>query len=254
MTLVLRREEVRGRPTLVRYAHLSTGNYHSATTKLYTDFGMLTAHPEICSDMERAFLHMTSLTKVERLKHLWMAPFTLHRNLLRALANEVKLARQGLPTRVIAKMNALTDEATINALYGASQAGVKIDLIVRGACALRAGVAGLSENIRVRSIVGRFLEHHRIYCFRNGGAWKVYLSSADWMGRNLFRRIEIAWPVLDPKLRKRVIDEGLKPYLADTMDAWTLEPDGEYRAPKSGAKGRSAQRQLLGGLAAVGSA
>ena len=254
MTLVLRREEVRGRPTLVRYAHLGTGNYHSATTKLYTDFGMLTAHPEICSDMERAFLHMTSLTKVERLKHLWMAPFTLHRNLLRALASEVKFARQGQPARVIAKMNALTDEATINALYGASQAGVRIDLIVRGACALRAGVAGLSENIRVRSIVGRFLEHHRIYCFRNGGAWKVYLSSADWMGRNLFRRIEIAWPVLDPKLRKRVIDEGLKPYLADTMDAWNLEPTGEYRAPKGGAKGRSAQRELLNGLVAVGSA
>ena len=137
MTLVLRREEVRNRPTLVRYAHLGTGNYHSATTKLYTDFGMLTRNPEICADMEKAFLHMTSLTKVERLKHLWMAPFTLHRNLLRALANEVKLARSGKQARVIAKMNALTDEATINALYAASQAGVKIDLIVRGACALR---------------------------------------------------------------------------------------------------------------------
>ena len=151
-----------------------------------------------------------------------MAPFTLHRNLLRALANEVKVARSGKHARVIAKMNALTDEATINALYDASQAGVKIDLIVRGACALRPGVKGLSDNIRVRSIVGRFLEHHRIYYFRNGGAPKVYLSSADWMGRNLFRRIEIAWPVLDPKLRKRVVDEGLTPYLEDTQDAWIL--------------------------------
>lgn len=250
MTLVLRREEVRGRPALVRYAHLGTGNYHSATTKLYTDFGMLTAHAEICSDMEKAFLHMTSLTKVERLTHLWMAPFTLHRNLLRALANEVKIARSGKPGRVIAKMNALTDEATINALYGASQAGVKIDLIVRGACALRAGVKGLSDNIKVRSIVGRFLEHHRIYYFRNGGAPKVYLSSADWMGRNLFRRIEIAWPVLDPKLRKRVIDEGLTPFLEDTKDAWLLGPDGAYRAPKGGTGGRSAQRELLTALAA----
>ena len=250
MTLVLRREEVRGRPTLVRYAHLGTGNYHSTTTKLYTDFGMLTTNPEICSDMEKAFLHMTSLTKVERLKHLWMAPFTLHRNLLRELANEVKLAKSGKQARVIAKMNALTDEATINALYGASQAGVKIDLIVRGACALRPGVKGLSDNIGVHSIVGRFLEHHRIYYFRNGGAPKVYLSSADWMGRNLFRRIEIAWPVLDPKLRKRVVDEGLSPYLEDTQDAWRLQPEGEYRPPKASTASRSAQYELLARLAA----
>jgi polyphosphate kinase len=250
MTLVLRREEVRGRPTLVRYAHLGTGNYHSATTKLYTDFGMLTTDAEICGDIEKAFLHMTSLTKVERLKHLWMAPFTLHRNLLRALVNEMMIAKSGKQARAIAKMNALTDEATIAALYAASQAGVKIDLIVRGACALRAGVKGLSDNIRVRSIVGRFLEHHRIYYFRNGGAPRVYLSSADWMGRNLFRRIEIVWPVLDPKLCKRVIDEGLAPYLEDTQDAWTLQADGEYRAPKIAATGRSAQRELLTTLAA----
>ena len=249
MTLVLRREEVRNRPTLVRYAHLGTGNYHAATTKLYTDFGMLTANPEICADMEKAFLHMTSLTKVERLRHLWMAPFTLHRNLLRALANEVKLASSGKPARMIAKMNALTDEATINALYDASQAGVKIDLIVRGACALRPGVKGLSENIRVRSIVGRFLEHHRIYYFRNGGSPRVYLSSADWMGRNLFRRIEIAWPVLNPKLCKRVVDEGLTPYLEDTQDAWILQRDGDYVAPKLSGRGRSAQHELLAKLA-----
>ena len=170
--------------------------------------------------------------------------------MLRALSNEVKIAQSGKQARVIAKMNALTDEATINALYDASQAGVKIDLIVRGACALRAGVKGLSDNIRVRSIVGRFLEHHRIYYFRNGGAPKVYLSSADWMGRNLFRRIEIAWPVLDPKLRKRVVDEGLTPYLDDTHDAWILHADGEYRAPKAGTAGRSAQHELLGALAA----
>ena len=250
MTLVLRREEVRGRPTLVRYGHLGTGNYHSVTTKLYTDFGMLTTNPEICADMEKAFLHMTSLTKVERLRHLWMAPFTLHRNLLQALDQEVAAARAGKPARVIAKMNALTDETTINALYTASQAGVRIDLIVRGACALRPGVKGLSENIRVRSIVGRFLEHHRIYYFRSRGTAKVYLSSADWMGRNLFRRIEIAWPVLDPKLRKRVIDEGLTPYLDDTEDAWTLRPDGEYQPPKARARSRSAQRELLFELAA----
>jgi polyphosphate kinase len=166
------------------------------------------------------------------------------------LADEIAAARSGKQARVIAKMNALTDEATINSLYAASQAGVKIDLIVRGACALRPGVKGLSEHIRVRSIVGRLLEHHRIYCFRNGGDPKVYLSSADWMGRNLFRRIEIAWPVLDPKLRKRVIEEGLTPYLEDTSDAWTLAGSGEYRAPKARAGGFAAQTELLNALAA----
>jgi polyphosphate kinase len=146
-------------------------------------------------------------------------------------------------------MNALTDEATILALYAASQAGVKVDLIVRGACALRPGVKGLSENIRVRSIVGRFLEHHRIYYFRNGGNPRVYLSSADWMGRNLFRRIEVAWPVLEPKLARRVIDEGLKPYLEDTRDAWVLTSDGDYRPPRRGANAVSAQHVLLTRLA-----
>ncbi len=250
MTLVMRREDVRGKQRLVPYAHLGTGNYHSTTTKLYTDFGMLTANPEICEDVEKVFMHLTSLTKVERLKHLWMAPFTLHRNLLTSLAAEVALAKSGKPARVIAKMNALTDEATILALYAASQAGVKIDLIVRGACALRPGIKGLSENIKVRSIVGRFLEHHRIYYFRNGGKPRVYLSSADWMGRNLFRRIEVAWPVLEPKLARRVIDEGLKPYLEDTRDAWVLTGDGDYRAPRGGATAISAQQELLAKLAA----
>jgi polyphosphate kinase len=149
-------------------------------------------------------------------------------------------------------MNALIDEATINALYAASQAGVKIDLIVRGACSLRPGVKGLSENIRVRSVVGRLLEHHRIYYFRNGGADDVYLSSADWMGRNLFRRIEVAWPVLDRKLKQRVIDEGLKIYLDDNVDAWTLATTGEYRLarPRPGTRLVQAQRALLLKLAA----
>jgi polyphosphate kinase len=178
----------------------------------------------------------------------------LHKRILAAIANETRLAAAGKPGRIIAKMNALVDEATISALYAASQAGVKVDLIVRGACMLRPGVKGLSANIRVRSIVGRFLEHHRIYHFRNGGANDVYLASADWMGRNLFRRIEVAWPVLDRKLRQRVIDEGLTPYLEDTADAWTLQPDGEYRPPKPRARfanaGMSAQHSLLVELAA----
>jgi polyphosphate kinase len=250
ITQVLRREQLDGQPVLMPYVHLGTGNYHSATTKLYTDFGMLTAHPDICADVEKVFMHLTSLTKVERLKHLWMAPFTLHRNLLKAIAGEVAAAAAGKPARVIAKMNALTDEATINALYGASQAGVEIDLIVRGACSLCPGVKGLSENIRVRSIVGRFLEHHRIYYFENRGEPLVYLSSADWMGRNLFRRIEIAWPVLEPKLVRRVIKEGLQPYLDDTMEAWTLRPDGRYRPPRHPKEGASAQATLLAELAA----
>jgi len=250
LTLVLRREEVRGKQRLVPYAHLGTGNYHPTTTKLYTDFGMLTADADLCEDVEKVFMHLTSLTKVERLKLLWLAPFSLHRNLLAALDAEVALAKSGKPARVIAKMNALTDEATIQALYVASQAGVKIDLVVRGACALRPGVKGLSENIKVRSIVGRFLEHHRIYYFRNGGKPRVYLSSADWMGRNLFRRIEVAWPVLQPKLARRVIDEGLKPYLGDARDAWVLLPDGDYRPPRGGSRAYSAQQDLLTRLAA----
>jgi polyphosphate kinase len=249
MTLVLRREESRSRSRLVPYAHLGTGNYHPTTTKLYTDFGMLTANTDLCADVEKVFMHLTSLTKVERLKLLWLAPFTLHRRLIAALEGEVKLARAGRPARLVAKMNALTDEATIQALYAASQAGVKIDLIVRGACALRPGVNGLSETIRVRSIVGRFLEHHRIFYFRNDGKPMVYLSSADWMGRNLFRRIEVAWPVLEPKLARRVIDEGLKPYLEDTRDAWTLTANGDYRPPRGGATAISAQQRLLGLLA-----
>jgi polyphosphate kinase len=245
VTQVLRRELVDGQPTLVPYVHLGTGNYHSATTRLYTDFGMLTARADICADVDRVFMHLTSLTKVERLQHLWIAPFTLHRNLLKALSGEAAAAAAGRPARVIAKMNALTDEATIHALYAASQAGVRIDLIVRGACALRPGVKGLSENIRVRSVIGRFLEHHRIYCFENGGDPLVYLSSADWMGRNLFRRIEVAWPVLDPKLAKRVRVEGLEPYLQDTREAWPLAADGRHRAPRRHGSGLSAQQRLL---------
>ena len=261
LTLVLRREQdpaqSRGRkrskaakaaPTrLAHYAHLGTGNYHPATTKLYTDFGMLTANPEITRDVERVFMHLTSMTKPQKLTHLWLAPFYLHKNILASIERETAFAAAGKPGRIIAKMNALVDEATINALYDASQAGVQIDLIVRGACQLRPGVKGMSENIRVRSIVGRFLEHHRIMYFRAGGADEVYLASADWMGRNLFRRIEVAWPVLDPKLKARVIDEGLKAYLDDTAEAWVLGSDGDYRAPRHGGEAApiSAQHRLL---------
>ena len=253
LLLVLRREDDdsqrRTRPEFrtrfVLYAHLGTGNYHTVTSKLYTDFGMLTADPAICADIERVFLHLTSQAKLPKLAHLWVAPFSLHKQVLAAIANEAKLARSGKPGRIVAKMNALIDEATINALYAASQAGVKIDLIIRGACALRPGVKGLSDNISVRSIIGRFLEHHRIYYFRNGGRDDVYLTSADWMGRNLFRRIEVAWPVLAPKLKERVISEGLSPYLDDSSGAWLLGPDGEYRPAPKRKGGFSAQQSSL---------
>ncbi len=246
LLLVLRREHRRGRVRLVPYVHLGTGNYHPTTTKAYTDFGMLTAEAAICADVERIFLHLTSLTRVHRLRRLWLAPFNLQRHIIALIAREAHYAHRGKGGRVIAKINALSDEATINALYEASAAGVQIDLIVRGACALRPGVKGLSENIRVRSIVGRFLEHHRIYYFGAGGEDHVYLASADWMGRNLLRRIEIAWPVLDPALKARVINEGLKPYLQDTAYAWTLGRTGRYSAPRNPAHGTSAQRALLG--------
>jgi len=249
LLLVLRREVRRGRARLVPYVHLGTGNYHPTTTKLYTDFGMLTAEPSICADVGKIFMHLTSLTRVQRLRHLWMAPFALQKRIIGAIAAQARLARAGKPARIIAKVNALSDEATINALYEASAAGVSIDLIVRGACSLRPGVKGLSENIRVRSVVGRFLEHHRIYCFGAAGSEQVYLASADWMGRNLMRRIEIAWPVLDPALRARVIDEGLKPYLQDTADAWRLGANGQYTPPRNPGEGMSAQRTLLGLLA-----
>ena len=228
LALVIRREQGAFR----YYCHLGTGNYHPATTKLYTDFGLLTAHPQITSEVNEVFLHLTSLTKPKKLDYLWLAPFTLHRHLIRAILNEIRIARQGKPARIVAKMNSLIDESVIRALYLASSSGVKIDLIVRGACSLRPGVPGLSENIRVRSIIGRFLEHERIYYFRNDLKHDLYLSSADWMARNLFRRIEVAYPVLDPALKKRVIAEGLKYYLRDNTNSWELQPNGTYRRRK----------------------
>jgi polyphosphate kinase len=248
LALLLRRErDGTEKPRLQPYAHLGTGNYHPRTARTYTDFGLLTAHPELCSDVEEVFLHITSLAKAKKLKHLWLAPFTMHRHLLDAIRREARHAKEGKRARIVAKMNALLEEAVIKALYAASQAGVKIDLIVRGPCALRPGVQGMSENIRVRSIVGRFLEHTRVWLFDNDGAEDVYLASADWMGRNLFRRIEVAFPILDPALKARVIGEGLTPYLADSRDAWELESDSSYvRArPKPRGQASAAQAELL---------
>jgi polyphosphate kinase len=255
LALLLRREkDATGKPRLQPYAHLGTGNYHPRTARLYTDFGLLTAHPEICADVEEVFLHITSLARANKLKRLWLAPFTMHRHLLEAIRRETRHARDGKRACIVAKMNGLLEEAVIKALYVASQAGVNIDLIVRGACALRPGVKGVSDNIRVRSIVGRFLEHSRIWWFDNNGADDVYLASADWMGRNLFRRIEVAFPVLDPTLKARVIEEGMKPYLGDSRDAWELDADASYaRAkPRPRAQPSSAQAELLERMADKG--
>ena len=243
VALVIRREA----EGLRYYAHLGTGNYHLTTTRLYTDFGLLTANQQMGEEVNEVFIHLTSLTKPHKLTHLWLAPFALQSELVKAIRNEARIAKAGRQGRIIVKVNALVDESLIRALYAASHDGVKIDLIVRGACTLRPGVPGLSENIRVRSIIGRFLEHSRIYYFRNDLAHNVYLASADWMSRNLFRRIEVAFPVLDKALKRRVITEGLNPYLKDNSNAWELDADGRYHRRRArGKQGEfSAQRYLM---------
>jgi polyphosphate kinase len=224
MAVVLRRE--RGR--LRRYAHLGTGNYHPRTARLYTDFGLLTADPDICEDMDKVFAQLTGLGARRSLKALLQSPFTLHESMVALIRAEAQAAREGRKARIMAKMNSLLENAVIEELYEASQAGVKIDLIVRGVCALRSGVRGLSENIRVRSIVGRFLEHSRVFYFHADGKETVYLSSADWMERNFFRRVEIAFPVNDKALKKRVLDEAFTCALRDNELAWQQQPDGDY--------------------------
>ncbi|MCE2859850.1 MAG: polyphosphate kinase 1 [Oxalobacteraceae bacterium] len=243
MAMVIRREEGK----LRLYAHLGTGNYHPTTTKFYTDFGLLTANQAMARDVNEIFINLTSLTKPKRLSHLWVAPFDLNKELIKAIQRETQIASEGRSARIIAKMNALQDGSIIQALYDASRAGVKIDLIIRGACVLRPGVEGLSENIRVRSIIGRFLEHSRVFCFHNDGEDDLYLASADWMNRNLFRRIEVAFPVLDKTLKKRVMQEGLQPYLKDNLNSWELDADGNYhrRRPRSDQTGFSAQEFLM---------
>ncbi|BBJ00677.1 polyphosphate kinase [Ferrigenium kumadai] len=248
MLMVVRREEGK----LRRYVHLGTGNYHPRTARLYTDFGLFTCNEEVCADVNEVFSQLTSLGKARKLNHLWQSPFTLHSEILRAIQNETRLAREGKRAHIIAKMNALLEPETIGALYEASQAGVKIDLIVRGVCALRPGVKGLSENIRVRSVIGRFLEHSRIFYFCNDLRHDVYLASADWMDRNFFRRIEVCFPVLDKKLKKRVLDEGLKAYLQDNCQAWDMDGDGHYRRKATRRATRTcAQEGLLKQLAAL---
>ena len=224
MALVIRRED----GVLKRYAHLGTGNYHQGTSRIYTDFGIITDDDQITADVNTLFMEITGLGKPGRLNKLYQSPFTLHKMIINRIRQETAHAKVGKPARITAKMNSLIEPSVIDALYQASAAGVQVDLIVRGMCTLRPGVKGLSENIRVRSIVGRQLEHSRIYCFHNNGADDTFISSADWMGRNFFRRIEVATPVTTPTLKKRVIHEGLTMALDDNTHAWLMQPDGSY--------------------------
>jgi len=253
MALVVRREEAPGGQVLKRYVHLSTGNYNPRTARLYTDFGLMSANEELCSDINEVFKQLTGLGRASKMSHVWQSPFTLHKRIIAAIRREAEHARQGKPARVMAKMNSLLEPDIIVELYEASQAGVSIDLIVRSVCALRPGIEGLSANIRVRSVVGRFLEHSRVFYFGNDGAEDVYLASADWMDRNFFRRIELCFPVLDPALKRRVIREGLQPYLDDNCQAWEMDADGGYAQlkPRRGRR-RAAQEELVGMLASAG--
>ena len=239
LVMVVRREE----KGLRRYCHLGTGNYHAKTARLYTDYGLMTADEAIGEDVHEIFLQLTGLTRVPKLRKLLHAPFSLQQAIVAKIDREAEHARAGKPARIVAKLNALTEPTVIQALYRASRAGVSVDLIVRGVCCLRPGVPGVSERIKVRSIVGRFLEHSRVYDFENGGQREVYCASADWMDRNLFRRIEVAFPLDSPEYRARVADE-LNLYLADDAQAWELASNGQYsRALGDGSL--SAQARLL---------
>lgn len=242
LLLVTRREGGR----LRRYVHLSTGNYNPKTARLYTDVGYLSADADLTGDAEAVFQQLASQTRTRPMRAFLQAPFTLHRRIGQLIDRVGEAARVGKPSRIVAKINALTDLQLIEKLIRAAQAGASIDLVVRGACQLPPGLAGATERIRVRSVVGRFLEHTRVLYFRWGEGEEdevLYLSSADWMSRNMFRRIEIAWPVRDAVLRQRVIDECLVPYLHDRLDAWALHADGHYE--RVGTEGPGAQQALL---------
>ena len=249
MMLVTRREGKQ----LKRYGHLSTGNYNPRSARLYTDISHLTADAALTQDMDHVFVHLASQSRLPRLKKLWVAPMDLHRALIRQIDALAAAAKSGKTTRLVAKLNALTDEALIRALIHAGQRGVKIDLIVRGACTLPPGVAGATDNIRVRSIVGRFLEHSRVFYFRIDEEEQLYLSSADWMNRNMLRRIELAWPVTDPTQRQRIVDECLVAYLKDGVDAWDLKADGTYVriGALAGKKPKGRKRVATGAQAAL---
>ena len=235
MLLITRREADR----LVRYVHLSTGNYNVRTARLYTDIGHLSADPALTSDVEQVFLHLASHSRLPRLRRIWLAPFELQRKFIALIDQVCAAAARGEDARIVLKMNALTDEALVMALVRAGQQGARIDLIVRGACILPPELPGLTSNIRVRSIIGRFLEHSRVFYFRTSASEQLYLSSADWMNRNMLRRVELAWPITDPALRQRIIDECLVASLYDHRDAWLLCSDGSYRRAQPNKAGQS---------------
>ncbi|MEO1332238.1 MAG: polyphosphate kinase 1 [Myxococcota bacterium] len=245
--LIVRREGT----TLRYYSHLGTGNYHSGTAKAYTDISYITGSQEVGADVDQVFRQLTGFCKAPQLTKLLQAPFSLHQTLLTKLEEYSELARSGRSARVIARMNSLSEPAIIQALYDASQAGVSIDLIVRGICCLQPGVPGMSDSIRVRSIVGRFLEHTRAYYFATDDEDLMYIASADWRPRNFFHRVEVAFPILDPALRRRAVEETLLRYLEDTSQAWVLQRDGSYirPSPTTPERVRSAQSVLLEKLA-----
>jgi len=224
MCLVLRREG----KELRNYVHLGTGNYHPKTAQLYTDYGLFSCDKELGEDVRRVFAQLTSLGKVTKLNKLLQSPFTLHRGLMEKIEREINHAKNGKPAKIIIQVNAVVEEQSIQALYRASKAGVEVKLIVRGVCCLKPGVQGVSENIEVRSIIGRFLEHARVYAFENGGDREVYASSADLMNRNMFRRVEICFPIESKRLQTRILQD-LNLYLKDNTQAWLLQSDGSYQ-------------------------
>ena len=241
MILVIRRED----GELHRYAHLGTGNYHGGTARLYTDFGLLTADVDLASDVQRVFHQLTTMGRSDRLNKLVQSPFTLHETILGRIGVEIEHAEAGRKAGIMAKMNQLIEPEVIRALYRASQAGVRVQLIVRGICSLRPGIQGVSENIAVRSIVGQFLEHTRIFLFENDGDSQIYLSSADWMGRNFFSRVETCFPIESEENRRAVVEQGLEPYLRDDAQSWELQPDGRYQHVEPGDLRHCAQEELL---------
>ena len=241
MCLVIRRE---GRD-LNRYVHLGTGNYHIRTTRLYTDYGLFTCEYDLCSDVQKVFQQLTTLGEAGKLKKIVQAPFSLHTSMMANIEREIVFAQQGKSGTVWAKMNSLIEPHIIQALYRASQAGVRVELIVRGICALKPGVPGVSENVKVRSIIGRFLEHTRVFCFHNNGNPELFLSSADWMGRNFFSRVETCFPIENKKLRERIFAETFTAYLDDNTQAWVLQTDGSYERKRAKQDRMSAQEYLL---------
>jgi polyphosphate kinase len=244
LCLVVRREGQH----LRRYAHLGTGNYHPGTARMYTDFGLLTCQPDMTEDVHKVFHMLTGLGRMRDLKYLLESPFNLHQAVMDKIQRETQHALAGKPALIRARMNALIEPQIISALYQASQVGVKVELVVRGVCCLRPGIAGISENIHVRSVMGRFLEHPRVFYFQNAGDEELYCSSADWMPRNFFRRVEVAFPILDKALRQRIIHEAFELHLQDNTQAWELQADGTYlrQQPENAAvEIISAQQQLL---------